>query len=62
MPFDGTATAASITRPRPALAPAVFAPPPTASPPAYQHRPVSATLAANEAQAACGGWLAQGRR
>jgi len=53
MPFDGTATAASITLPLPVIAPAVFSPrPPAASPPAEKHRPVSATLAANEAMAA----------
>ena len=49
MPFAGTATAASPTLPLsiPALAPA-----PPARPPAGEHLPVSATLAANEALAA----------
>jgi aspartate aminotransferase len=53
MPFDGTATAASITMPLPTIPPAAFPlPAPAAPPPSETHRPVSATLAANEAQAA----------
>src|SRR6516225_686156 len=52
MPFDGTATAASITMPLPAI-PAAASPPPATFPsPAARPRPVSATLAANEAMAA----------
>ena len=52
MPFAGTATAASLTVPLPAIPPA--APPPPAALPraAEEQRPVSATLAANEALAA----------
>jgi aspartate aminotransferase len=53
MPVDGTATAASITMPLPAIPPAAFPlPAPAARPPSERHRPVSATLAANEALAA----------
>jgi aspartate aminotransferase len=53
MPFDGTATAASITMPLPAIPPAAFPlPAPAARPPSEKSRPVSATLAANEALAA----------
>ena len=53
MPFDGTATAASITMPLPTIPPAAFPlPAPAARPPSERHRPVSATLAANEALAA----------
>jgi aspartate aminotransferase len=52
MPFDGTATAASITMPLPTI-PAAAAPPPAIfSPTGAPQRPVSATLAANEALAA----------
>ena len=52
MPFHGTATAASITMPLPAI-PAAASPPPAIFPsPAARPRPVSATLAANEAMAA----------
>jgi aspartate aminotransferase len=53
MPFDGTATAASITMPLPTIPPAAFPLPALAArPPSERHRPVSATLAANEALAA----------
>jgi aspartate aminotransferase len=57
MPFAGTATAASITVPLPTIpaAPPRLAAarrPPAPVPPAEEHRPVSATLAANEALAA----------
>jgi aspartate aminotransferase len=59
MPFAGTATAASITVPLPTIPAAPDAPPRPAlrppvppRPPAEKRRPVSATLAANEAMAA----------
>jgi aspartate/methionine/tyrosine aminotransferase len=52
MPFDGTATAASITMPLPAIPAAAAARPAIFPPPAAPPRPVSATLAANEALAA----------
>ena len=49
MPLDGTATAASITLPLPTIPAAASPPSAIFSSPAAQQRPVSATLAANEA-------------
>ena len=52
MPLDGTASAASITVPLPTIPAAASPPSAIFSSPAAQQRPVSATLAANEALAA----------